>query len=167
MTPPRWLSGPVADVPPLLQPVAHALLETADEIRRVSRSLDPVTLRARPGGVAPVAFHLLHLAGSSERLFAYARDRELTVEQRARLALEKMPDEIPLEGLVEETVATLEALVDDLTRVAPEVLLEPRGVGAKRLPSTVLGLLVHAAEHAQRHCGQLVTTVRVVRGGEP
>jgi uncharacterized damage-inducible protein DinB len=33
------------------------------------------------------------------------------------------------------------------------------------LPSTVLGLLFHAAEHTTRHAGQIATLVRVVSSG--
>jgi hypothetical protein len=50
-------------------------------------------------------------------------------------------------------------------RATPERdLLAPREVGRARLPSNVLGLLFHAAEHTQRHLGQAVTTARIVRG---
>jgi uncharacterized damage-inducible protein DinB len=38
-----------------------------------------------------------------------------------------------------------------------------RFVGRRRLPTTLGGLLVHVAEHTQRHVGQMVTTAKVVK----
>ena len=162
---PRWLRGPIEGVPSLLQPVARALLDTADELNRVVPLLDSEGLRLRPGGTAPVSFHLLHIAGSTERLFAYAQGVELTPAQRDRLALEKQPAEIPTERLLAETVTVLHGCVEALAGFDSEDLLRSRGVGAQQLPSTVLGLLVHAAEHAQRHCGQVVTTIKFLAAG--
>jgi uncharacterized damage-inducible protein DinB len=50
-------------------------------------------------------------------------------------------------------------------RATPEsTLLGPRGIGRQQIPSTVIGLLFHAAEHAARHSGQALTTARIVRG---
>jgi uncharacterized damage-inducible protein DinB len=42
-------------------------------------------------------------------------------------------------------------------------LLDFRGVGRAQLPSNVLGLLFHAAEHASRHTGQVVTTAKMLK----
>jgi len=41
-------------------------------------------------------------------------------------------------------------------------LTDARAVGRQRLPSTVIGLLVHAAEHTTRHAGQIITTAKIV-----
>ena len=163
-TPERWLRGPVPEVAPLLQPVAHALLHARDEIETAS-DLTPAQLWARPGGAASVGFHLRHIAGSLDRLLTYARRGVLDQAQKAFLAQEKEPGDPPVRADV--LVALAQRAVDralDQVRATPEdTLLEPRKVGRAELPSTVIGLLFHAAEHAARHAGQVVTTARFVR----
>lgn len=165
-TPPEvWLRGPIPEIPPLLQPVAHALLQAVEEVRRVvgPLSLDP--LWARPGGAASVGFHVRHAAGSLDRLFTYARGEGLSEEQRAFLDGEAEPGSPPAQA--EALVSAFEAQVDralaQLRATRESTLLEARGVGRLQLPSTVLGLLFHAAEHTQRHIGQIVTTARIVQ----
>lgn len=58
-----WLRGPVPEIPPLLQPVAHALLQALEEVRAVVGPLPAGHLWARPGGAASVGFHVRHAAG--------------------------------------------------------------------------------------------------------
>ena len=160
-----WLRGPVPEVPPLLQPVAHALLQAVEEVRRVVSPLSPGQLWVRPGGVASVGFHVRHAAGSLDRLLTYARGEALSAEQRAFLAAEAEPGSPP------EPAATLVSAFErqvghalaQLRATRESTLLEARGVGRLQLPSTVVGLLVHAAEHTQRHVGQIVTTARIAR----
>ncbi|HEV2854367.1 MAG TPA: DinB family protein [Thermoanaerobaculia bacterium] len=161
-----WLRGLlVPEVPPLLQPVAHALLQAAEEVRRVVGPLPVNHLWARPGGAASVGFHVRHAAGSLDRLFTYARGEGLSAEQRAFLDTEAEPGSPP-EGAA-SLVSAFERQVDralaQLRDTSEATLLEARGVGRLQLPSTVIGLLVHAAEHTQRHLGQIVTTARIVQ----
>ena len=160
-----WLRGPVPDVPPLLQPVAHGLLQCREELHA---ALPPLTLEqlwARPAGAASVGFHVRHAAGSLDRLFTYARGAHLSDQQRAALAAEEEPD--LSEGAGVRLLEAFDAMVDralaQLRSTDEGSLLEFRGVGRAGLPSTVLGLLFHAAEHTQRHAGQAVTTARIVR----
>lgn len=161
-----WLRGPVEGVPAALQPAAHAILQAREELHRAVDGLDDALLWARPGGAAAVGFHLRHVAGVVDRLLTYAEGRALDDAQRAALATEGEPG---------ETAATLLALVDAAVDRAvaayraadPSTLHAPRAVGRAGLPSTVLGLLFHAAEHAQRHAGQAGTTATVVRGLYP
>jgi hypothetical protein len=159
-----WLRGPVPDIPPLLQPVAHALLQAVEEVRRVVGPLSPSHLWARPGGAASVGFHIRHAAGSLDRLFTYARGEALSVEQRAFLAAEAEPGSPPAEAAALVTAFERQAghALAQLRDTQESKLLEARGVGRLQLPSTVIGLLVHAAEHTQRHVGQIVTTARIV-----
>jgi hypothetical protein len=160
-----WLRGPVPEVLPLLQPVAHALLQAVEEVRSVVGPLSTVHLWARPGGAASVGFHVRHAAGSLDRLFTYARDEGLSAEQRAFLEAEAEPGWPPAPA-VELALAFEEQVgraLEQLRHTRESTLLEARGVGRRQLPSTVLGLLVHAAEHTQRHVGQIVTTARIVR----
>jgi hypothetical protein len=161
-----WLRGPVEDVAPLLQPVAHGLLQCRLEVRATVPSLTAAELWTSPGGAATAGYHIRHAIGSLDRLLTYARGEQLSREQLATLREEGRPDE--RDGIAEVLVAEFDAAVEralaQLRATDPATLLEPREVGRARLPSTVLGLLFHAAEHTQRHVGQLVTTAKIVRG---
>jgi hypothetical protein len=159
----------VPGIAPLLQPVAHALLQAVEDVRRVVMPLGNDVLWARPGGAASVGFHVRHAAGSLDRLFTYARGETLSEAQRAALARETAPAEQGSASAV-ELVAAFEAQIEralaQLRETAEEGLTEPREVGRAKLPSTVLGLLFHAAEHTQRHVGQTITTAKIVAGLE-
>ena len=160
-----WLRGPVEGVEPLLMPAAHALLGAVEDVERAVAAMSPDELWARPGGVGAVGFHLRHMAGSLDRILTYARGEALTDEQRRYLEREKDPGDPPagadelLRGLRE----AVDRAVAQLRATDAATLLEPRGVGRLQLPSTVLGLLFHAAEHMQRHVGQVITTAKIVR----
>jgi uncharacterized damage-inducible protein DinB len=158
------MRGPIPDIPPLLQPVAHSLLQSKEEVVRFVSPLSPDQIWARPNGAASVGFHVRHATGSLDRLFTYARGEALSPEQRAFLASEGEPGNPPAEAAA--LVAAFERQVGIAlaqVRQTPEAtLLEPRGVGRLQLPSTVLGLLFHAAEHTQRHVGQIITTARIL-----
>jgi uncharacterized damage-inducible protein DinB len=160
-----WLRGPLPAVPPLLQPVAHALLQAREEVTEIMVGFPAAQLAARPLGLASVGFHLRHLAGVLDRTFTYARGEALSAAQLAYLAAEGQPPTHA--GAVAELVQTFAGQVDKALlqlRDTPESSLPAwRGVGRAQLPSTVMGLLVHAAEHTTRHVGQLLVTARVVR----
>jgi hypothetical protein len=160
-----WMRGPVPEIPPLLQPVAHALLQAAEEVGAIVAPLSSAHLWARPGGAPAVGFHVRHAAGSLDRLFTYARGESLSEAQRAFLASEASPGSPPAQA--DDLAAAFELQVERALaqlRATPEPsLLEARGVGRLQLPSTVFGLLFHAAEHTQRHVGQIVTTVRIAQ----
>ena len=152
------------DVPALLQPVAHALLQAREEVSAVMAGFKEESLWERPGGVASVGFHLQHLSGVLDRLFTYARGESLSQEQARVLAAEGTPDEgIHSESLIQAFHRQVDRALEQLRKTPEESLTEQRSVGRAKLPSTVLGLLVHAAEHTQRHVGQLLVTVRVQR----
>jgi uncharacterized damage-inducible protein DinB len=167
MSPPEvWLRGPVPGVPALLQPVVHALKQVEEEVTRSLETVDEAGLRIEPGGAASIACHCRHLAGATDRLLTYARGESLSPEQLSALRAEASAAATPVTAgelvrLVRQAVATAIAQV---TRTPVETLAEERQVGRARLPSTVGGLLFHAAEHAARHAGQIATTARIVRG---
>jgi uncharacterized damage-inducible protein DinB len=160
-----WLRGPLPEVPPLLQPVAHALLQAREEVTEILADFPAARLAERPLGLASVGFHLRHLAGVLDRTFTYARSAALSETQLAYLAAEGQPP--THEGAVAELVAQFARQVDaalaQLTATPASSLPDWRGVGRAQLPSTVIGLLVHAAEHTTRHVGQLLVTARLVR----
>ena len=161
-----WLRGPLPDVPPLLQQVAHSLLQCREEMDAVVPSLTGEELRARPGGAASVEYHVRHAAGSLDRLLTYARGEQLSDAQRDALAAETAPS-VASTGIEVATIftAAVEHALAQVRHTPESALLQPREVGRGRLPSTVLGLLFHAAEHTQRHIGQMVTTAKIVRAG--
>ena len=164
-----WLRGPVAGVPAVLQPAAPAIIQARDEVRAAMADFPTALLWERPAGVASVGFHLQHLSGVLDRLFTYARDEALTEPQRLALAAEgdaSAPDarSLTAASLVDAFDAQVERALAQLRATDAARVTDARGVGRARLPSTVLGLLFHAAEHAQRHAGQVATTARVVRG---
>jgi uncharacterized damage-inducible protein DinB len=159
-----WLRGPIEGVAGALQPVAHSLLQVREELGVALAGLGERELWLRPGGAAAIGFHLLHLAGSTDRLFTYARGEELSAEQRGALAAEREPPLESLDALLRRVEGVVAAALAQLRATDPATLADPRAVGRARLPSTVGGLLFHAAEHAQRHAGQAVTTARIVRG---
>jgi uncharacterized damage-inducible protein DinB len=159
-----WLRGPLPQVPPLLQPVAHALLQAREEVATYMAGFPAAKLAERPLDLASVGFHLRHLTGVLDRTFTYARAEPLSAGQLTYLAAEAHPPTHP--GAVPELVQAFHEQVDKAIAqliATPEADLPAwRGVGRAQLPSTVIGLLVHAAEHTTRHVGQLLVTSRLV-----
>lgn len=164
--PEAWLRGPVEGVAPHLMPAAHALLDAWEEIEGAASSLTVEELWHRPGGAASVGFHLEHAAGSIRRLLTYARGEALSSTQLASLKKEGEPGTHPAEAfeLLRDLREALAEALGALRNAPEEELQQPRKVGRAGLPSTVMGLLFHAAEHARRHGGQIVTTVKILRG---
>lgn len=169
MTSPKpepWLRGPLPGISESLQPVAHALTAAHEDVVAALDDLNPSQLWAQPGGAASIGFHLLHLAGSTDRLLTYARGETLSERQRADLAAEStFPEPLPAaHNLLRAWQYVVEQALLQLGQTPEETLGRPRLVGRAQLPSTTRGLLFHAAEHAQRHVGQIITTAKIVRG---
>lgn len=164
--PEPWLRGPIAGIAPVLQPVAHAFVMALEDASLAASSLSSDELWQRPGGVASAGFHLMHLSGSTDRLLTYARGEMLSAAQREALMAEQAATEpLPsLDALLTGWGAAVQKALAQLAATPESTLAEPRFVGRARLPSSVLGLLFHAAEHASRHTGQIVTTAKIVRG---
>ena len=158
-----WLRGPVNGVSPMLQPVAHSLLQCREEVEAHVPSLPTERLFARPGAAASIGYHLRHAIGSLDRLFTYARGEALAAEQFAALRAEGEADADPdpATALVTAFADAVDRALAQLRATDERILLEVRLVGRAQLPSTVIGLLFHAAEHTQRHVGQMVTTIRM------
>ena len=161
-----WLRGPIEGIQPLLQPAAHTLVQVGEDVLPIVENLAPARVWARPGNAASIGFHLAHLPGSLDRLLTYSRGDSLTSEQLTALAAERTVDQDrpELRLLLARFRSGLDAAMTYLRAVPAGSLLQPREVGRKRLPSTTLGLIFHAAEHSARHAGQIVTLVRVVQG---
>ena len=159
-----WQRGPIEGVPAMLQPVAHILLQVRESVFELVPGLTEAQWNARPGGVASAAFHIRHIPGVIDRLFTYARGEALTPDQFAalraegdRLAAADVPHVLDVLG------ARVDEALAELRTIDPSTLADFREVGRVKLPSTVIGCLVHGAEHAMRHVGQLSVTTRIVR----
>lgn len=167
-TPPRpepWLRGPLPGIPSLLQPAGHAFVMAREDVSAAVAGLAPVEVWTAPYNVTPVGFHVVHLSGSTDRLLTYARGAALDDAQRATLGRERMMaiERPSIEQLVADWQATVERALAQLAATDPATLTDAREVGRDKLPSTVLGLIFHAAEHASRHTGQVVATALLVR----
>lgn len=161
-----WQRGPIEGVPDVLQPVAHILLQVRESVGELAGDLSEAQWNARPAGVASAAFHVKHITGVIDRLFTYARGESLSEAQFAALRWEKEPlAPAEVSGVLDGLNARVDAAVAELRTTDPTTLGEFRAIGRARLPSTVIGCLVHGAEHAMRHVGQLSVTVRIARSG--
>lgn len=161
-----WLRGPLDRIPAYLMPAAHALVQARDDLRKAVDGLSAAELWSRPGGAASIGFHLQHIAGSLDRLFTYARGGPLAPEQIAAMKLEGIAGTPPASAgeLLEGLSAAVERALQALPTIPAGTVLDLRAVGRAQLPSSVLGLIFHAAEHAQRHTGQVITTAMILRG---
>jgi len=159
-----WMRGPIEGVDPMLMPVAHALIQVREDLEELVSSIPAGQVWQRPGGAASIGFHVRHLGGALDRLFTYARGERLSDAQKAAFQTEGEPGEPParLEDLVHEAQAQIDRALEQLRRTNRDHVLDFRGVGRQQLPSNVLGLLFHAAEHSTRHAGQLITTAKIL-----
>jgi hypothetical protein len=159
-----WLRGPVEGFEPLLMPVAHALLQVREDLERLAARVPAPHVWQKPGAAASIGFHVRHTGGALDRLFTYARGEALTDEQVRAARAEGVPGEpaATLGEIVADVHRIVDRALDQLRSATVDSLLQPRRVGRAGLPSTTLGLLFHAAEHATRHVGQAITTARVL-----
>lgn len=160
-----WLRGSVPGVPPLLQPVAHALLQALEDAEQATGEIAHDELWTSIGGAASIGFHLRHAAGSLDRLFTYARGEALSEQQRSVLTMEKVPaPDLEAGELLAVLRSGIGQALEQLRTTDADTLVHHRAVGRAGSPSTVIGLLFHGAEHTARHVGQVVTTVRMLAG---
>lgn len=160
-----WQRGPLPDIHPLLQPVAHALLQAREEIEEYMSEFPVALLWERPAGMASTGFHLQHLSGVLDRVFTYARAEGLSEFQFAQLAEEgkDSAEGYTVADLVNRFNRQVDVAMEQLKNTDINTLPDFRGIGRAKLPSTVIGLLFHAAEHTMRHVGQLMVTAAVVK----
>ena len=158
----RWQMGAIPGFPAFVQPVVHALLQARDEINTIMATGDDALLWQRPAGLASPAFHLQHTKGFLDRLFTYAAGESLSAEQLGYLAGEGAEYATTREALLNSLSEQFLACFEKLFRVQPDQLTAERLVGRKKIPSTMIGLYFHAAEHTMRHTGQLLTTWKIL-----
>lgn len=159
-----WQCGPIENIPALLQPVAHALLQARNEMAEMTVNFPDKLLWERLAGTASVAFHLQHLTGVLDRVFTYAKGEILNEQQFTFLATEGTLDTtITVANLVAQFAKQVDTALVQLAITDENTLTHERFIGRQKLPTTVIGLLFHAAEHTMRHTGQLYVTVKVLK----
>jgi uncharacterized damage-inducible protein DinB len=159
--PEPWLRGTLTDVPAVPRAVLHALELAKEDLLRWCGALTDSELNARPAGIAPVAFHIRHIARSLDRLLTYGEGDQLSSHQITQMKTE-LDTPPKREELFAELDAALRTSVERIRAFDVTRLNEPREVGQKKLPATLGGLLVHVADHTQRHVGQAITTSKIV-----
>jgi hypothetical protein len=157
--PEPWLRGPIDNVDPLIAPVLYAFQQAREDLAHYTADMTTAQLWGRPHGFGSTGFHIRHIAGSTERLIAYLEEHPLTVEQLVAIEGEHEPgmDREQLLAQLDHSLRDAEIVV---RRIDPSMLAAPRFVGRKRLPTTVIGLLTHIAEHTQRHVGQAISAAK-------
>jgi uncharacterized damage-inducible protein DinB len=163
--PEPWLRGTLGEVPAVARAVLHALELASEDVRRWAGRLNDAQLKMRPAGLPSLAFQLRHIGRSVDRLLTYAEGGQLTAEQLAALQTENGENVKQAELFAEFDEIMTRSMVR-VRAISREDFEKPRLVGQKRLPSSLGGLLVHIAEHTQRHVGQLITTAKVAAAGE-
>lgn len=160
-----WLRGPIAGVHPFVAPTIHAFIQAREDVALWSQGLSDEQVWIRPFGLAPVGFHLRHIAGSVERLTCYLKNEQLTPEQLDAVRHEMDPG-APVSQLLNNVNQALQESEQILRALDVTTLSQARTVGRKRLATTVMGLVVHLAEHTQRHVGELIVTTKLARTAE-
>ncbi len=167
MTLEPWLRSPLPNIVEELQPVAAMFIAAKEDIVRATESMSAEALWNKNHGAATIGFHVLHLAGATDRLLTYAEGGELTDEQKNQLIAERnanethpSPDEVRA-----KLVETMDNAVRRLEGLTTQALSTPRELGRAKVPTTMRALILHAGEHAARHAGQIVTTAIIVSGG--
>ena len=165
--PEAWLLGRAEGYSDALMPAVHSLLQARSELTALADDVSPQECRVTLGGAASIGFHVAHIAGSLDRLFTYARDEPLSAEQLDAVGREsERGSSESQDDLFGRTIDRIDACLEVLKEVPEDSLYDTRAVGRQKLPSNVVGLLFHAAEHTTMHVGQIRTTLRVIRGLE-
>lgn len=159
-----WLRDPIDGIIPELQPIAAVFIAAKEDVQRATEGLPDNVFAETPGGAASLAFHIVHLAGATDRLLTYAFGDALTDAQKAALATEKTLQDVQpgVTWMVETLCGAMDEAVERLMKISAEDLSLPRALGRSAIPTTMRALVVHAAEHASRHAGQIVTTCKIV-----
>jgi uncharacterized damage-inducible protein DinB len=160
--PEPWLRGSIPGVHPLVMPVLFSFMQVREDLQKHTAGLTREQVWRRFENAPSLGFHLKHIAGSVDRLTSYLCGNPLSEEQLQFLKTEARED-TELDALLQEVDRSLQAAEAKLQALNPETLYDLRTVGRKQLPTTVIGLIVHLAEHTQRHLGQAITTATLAR----
>jgi uncharacterized damage-inducible protein DinB len=157
-----WLRGTHSDVPAVGRAVLHALDLALDDLAKWTEGLTDAEMHLQPLALPSVAFHLRHIARSTDRILTYAEGGQLSAEQLAALKAEQSGEET-LAALLAEVEASFSNAAERIRVLATADFDTFRGVGRKQMPTSIGGALIHVADHTQRHVGQVVTTAKVLK----
>jgi len=160
--PEPWLRGTYTELPAVLRGVLHAFDLAREDVLHWCAGLSETDLYASPSGLTPISYHLRHIPRSLDRLLTYAEGNQLSADQLSLLKRETEPG-ATREELFAEFREGIEDAANRVRALKGTRLEERRAVGKKQLPTSVGGLLVHLADHTQRHTGQIVTTAKVLK----
>jgi uncharacterized damage-inducible protein DinB len=161
--PEPWLRGPIPEMDARVAPILYTFQQAREDLELYAGSLTTAQLWAKPYGFGSAGFHLLHIAGSTDRLLSYLEGRDLTREQFAALAAEEKTEGLSAAELLAGMDRVFQRAEAVVRAIDPATLSEPRWVGRNRLPTTVAGLLTHIAEHIQRHVGQAISAAKLAQ----
>lgn len=160
--PEPWMRGPIEGVDAFVAPILYSFQQAREDIALHTDGLTTAQIWATPHGFGSVGFHIRHIGGSTDRLMTYVRGLQLSENQMARLKSEHEPG-ASREQLLADLHHDFEQAEAVVRGIDPSTLAEPREVGRKKLPTTVIGLLTHIAEHTQRHVGQAISAAKLAR----
>jgi uncharacterized damage-inducible protein DinB len=165
-----WLRGTHTDVPAAARAVLHALELALDDLTKWTAGLSDAEIHSQALGLTPIAFHLRHIARSTDRILSYAEGKQLSSEQLAALKAEQTSpeqgSEVKQESLAEllaEVEASFTNAAERIRVLATADLETPRFVGRKQLPTSIGGALIHVADHTMRHVGLVMATAKVLK----
>jgi uncharacterized damage-inducible protein DinB len=160
-----WLRGTHADVPAAARAVLHALELALDDLTKWTAGLTDDEIHSQPLGLTAIAFHLRHIARSTDRILTYAEGEQLSAAQLAALKTEQGEEgkQESLAELLAEVEASFSDAADRIRVLATADMNTPRFVGRRQLPTSIGGAMIHVADHTQRHVGQVVTTAKLIK----
>jgi uncharacterized damage-inducible protein DinB len=164
--PEPWLRGPISGLDPLIAPILYAFEQAREDLALHTELLTSQQIWATPHGFGSVGFHMRHITGSTDRLTTYLEGQQLSEKQLTTLQTEHQPG-ASREQLLADMNSSFRRAETIIRALHPATLTDPREVGRKRLPTTVIGLLTHIAEHTQRHVGQAISAAKLAAATEP
>jgi hypothetical protein len=160
--PEPWMRGPLAGIDPLVAPLFYSFTMAREDLAAFTDGLTREQVWARPFGLNPVGREIRHIGGSVNRLLTYLQGRDLSEQQIEQMKAEAAPGASSAD-LLTALDAEFRRAEDFVRSIDPKTFTEPRAVGRKKLPTTVIGLIVHIAEHTQRHVGQAISAAKLIR----
>jgi uncharacterized damage-inducible protein DinB len=159
--PEPWLRGTHGELDAIVRQFVHSMEQVEEDSGHWCAGLSDAELNARPMDLPPVAFHLRHMVRSLDRLLSYAEGTQLDATQ-----LTGLKSEMDAGATTADVLRELRSGVAEAKQRAkafnPDQYNEDRGIGRKMLPTSIGSILVHCAEHTQRHLGQAITTAKVL-----
>jgi uncharacterized damage-inducible protein DinB len=161
VNPEPWLRGPLVGVHPLVMPVFFSFIQVREDLQAHTAGLTDEQVWQDVAGRS-LGFQLKHIAGSVDRITTYLLGLPIEDRQLAFLREEAVPSGT-LQELLQQVSIALDQSESQLRTLDANSIYAHRTVGRRALPTTVIGLIVHLAEHTQRHLGQAITITKLLK----